>query len=357
MKTMIALLLGLAAASPLAAQDTIQFKDPKKNPDLEGDIVTLSFDLVEIEVPAGNGTVKQSIDARLVRELIPKKSKDFAQGEEALTNEDFPSAVGRFERTLADDRATPLLRQQAALMIARAQFSAGDYPGVVRAAQALRRRDATSYYVGESLSLEARALLAQNDPAGAKGVIAALGALGKARLLPDWVKNADLLDGSLAELQKNWRAALAAYRACLSDARLGEEAALGELRCLTATADFVTLGARAAAILKSAQGTPHRLLVAAYTARGDVATNGGKLKDALFDYLYGALVLGIDARGLEHETAIARSVVACSKLAAAETDPARQRLYRARAREQFQELRRSYPQRPADPRILPPEDR
>src|SRR5690349_21302806 len=111
MKTMIALLLGLAAASPLAAQDTIKFKDPKKNPDLVGDIVTLAFDLVEIEVPAGTGKVKQAVDPRLIQELIPKKSFDFTQGEEAMSNGDVATAIGRFERVVADTRATPLLRQ------------------------------------------------------------------------------------------------------------------------------------------------------------------------------------------------------------------------------------------------------
>ena len=99
----------------------------------------------------------------------------------------------------------------------------------------------------------------------------------------------------------------------------------------------------------------HRLLVAAYTARGDVAAQAGKLKDALVDYLYGAMVLGANDRGLEHETAIARSVTACSKMAAAETDPARQRLYRTRAREQFQELRRTYPRSRSGLVLAPPE--
>jgi hypothetical protein len=356
MKTMTALLLGLAAASPLTAQDTIKFKNPKKSPDLEGEIVTLTFDLVEIEVRAGNNNVKQSIDARSIQELIPRKSLDFARGEEALASEDFGSAIGRFERVAADTQATDLLRQQAAMMLLRTHVAAGNPPGVVDAAQALRKRHANGFYVGESYALETKARLAVRDQAGAKAAIAALSALGRARAIPDWVKSADLLDAALAELQTNWKAALATYRKYIPDAPWSEEATLGELRCLTAIADFPLLAARSAAILKADEGrkdTRHRLLVAAYTARGDVQSNAGSLKDALFDYLYGAMVLGVDDRGPEHETALARSVAACSRLAAAETDPARQRLFRARAREQFQELRRTYPRQPHP---APPEE-
>src|SRR5262249_33498869 len=140
MKTMIALLLGLAAGAPLAAQDTIKFKDPKKNPDLEGDIVSLAFDLVEIEVPAGNVKVKQAVDPRLIKELLPRNNFDFLKGEAALAAGDPATAILRFDRVVADARATPLVRQQAALMIVRAQFSNGKYPETVEAAQALRAR-------------------------------------------------------------------------------------------------------------------------------------------------------------------------------------------------------------------------
>src|SRR5438105_1979297 len=125
MKTSIALFLALAsAATPLAAQDTIKFKDPKKNPDLQGEIVNLAFDLVEIEVFTGNGAVKQAVDPRLIAEFVPgRRSLDFLKGEETLAAGDAVSAAARFDRVANDTQATPLLRQLAAVKAVRAHFS------------------------------------------------------------------------------------------------------------------------------------------------------------------------------------------------------------------------------------------
>src|SRR5262245_13984898 len=109
-----------AAASPLAAQDSIKFKDPSKNADVEGDIVTLTYKVVEYEINLGGTLAKQIADARQVAEIIPantKKSFDFAQGEAAMANNDFQSAIQRFERVAADTRAPEVLRQTALVNI------------------------------------------------------------------------------------------------------------------------------------------------------------------------------------------------------------------------------------------------
>src|ERR1044071_231758 len=106
MKKMLAITFALAAmATQLSAQDKIIFKDSSKNPDMEGDIVTLSFKLIEIEINVGGTLAKQPADARQVAEILPsnsKKSFDFAQGEAAMANNDFASAIGRFERVAND---------------------------------------------------------------------------------------------------------------------------------------------------------------------------------------------------------------------------------------------------------------
>jgi len=345
MKTMIALLLGLAAASPLAAQDTIKFKDPKKNADIEGEIVTLTFDLVEIEVPAGNDKVKQAVNPRKIAELIPRNNFDFLKGQAALANEDYAAAIGRFERVLADDRLGALVQQQAEVMIVRCQLSAENYPGVVEAAQALRKRRPDGFFVGESLALEAKALLAMKDQAGAKAAIAALNAQGKAHAIPDWVKSADLLDAALAERQKNWRIALATYRKYSRDSEAAAEAALGELRCLTAIPDFPALSVRAEGIFKEAAGNETfspRLLIAAYTARADVALQGGKVRAALFDYLQGGLTLAKGGKSPEHETSLARCALTCVRVAS-ESDRGEKATFRSRAVEMLRELSAAYP--------------
>jgi hypothetical protein len=159
----------------------------------------------------------------------------------------------------------------------------------------------------------------------------------------------DLLQAGLAESQTKWRAALDLYRKHLRHPALGDEATLGELRCITALADFRALKARAAELLPPARGkraVNPRVLIAAYTARGDVETNGGQLKEALFDYLHGAFVHGRGETSREHELSVARSALACLKVASAEADPARKATFRGRSRELLQELLRNYPSSP-----------
>src|SRR5438552_1404346 len=100
MKTTIALFIALAsAASPLAAQDVVKFKDPKKNPSLEGEVVDLSFKAVQLKIRG----VEQKIEASLIADLIPsndRKGPDFTRGEEAMANGDFATAIQRFERVV-----------------------------------------------------------------------------------------------------------------------------------------------------------------------------------------------------------------------------------------------------------------
>ena len=346
MKTMMALLLGLAAASPLAAQDLIKFKDSKKNPDLEGEIVSLAFDLVEIEVIAGNGTVKQPVDPREIKDLIPLRSSvELAKAEEALANGDLDSAVQRFNRVVGDTKARALLRQHAAISIVRAQFSNGRYEAAVTSAQALRARKPDSFYVGESFYYEVKSQLATRNAPGAKAAIAALAALAQGRGIQALARSADLLDAGLAELQTNWRGALATYRKYARDPELADDAALGELRCLTAIRDFPGLGARAEGILKDASGKTTvnpRLLIAAYTGKADVDLNGGKVKAALFGYLQGPLTLAKGETSPEHEISIARSALACLRIAA-EGEGREKESFLGKGIDMLEELRKYYP--------------
>jgi len=343
MKTSIAVLIALAAAAtPLAAQDTLRFKDPKKSPDLQGEVVALSFRVVEIDIRG----VKQQIDARLVAELIPSndhKNVDFSRGEEALANGEVAAAIARFERVASDPRAAPLLRQKAAIHIVRCT---PDPQGIIASARALRAKRPDSFYLQESYQREVIAHLVTGDAPAAKAAIAAFAAQAAAQAIQEWANSADLLDAGLAEFQKNWRAALAVYRKYLRDPDLGDDAALGELRCLTALADFPGLKARAEAIIRDAAGKKDanpRLLIAAYTGRGDVELNGGKTKDGLMAYLQGAMALAQGETSREHEAALARVALTCVKIAAAGSGDERAATYRVRTKEVLDELNRTYP--------------
>jgi hypothetical protein len=349
MRKLLATAILLAAvASPLAAQDVIRFKDPNKNPDMEGDVANLTYKLVEIEINVGGTLAKQPQDARLVAEIVisnAKKSFDFAQGEAAMANNDFQSGIQRFERVVADTRAAEVMRQTALINIVRCHHYGGNARGVIQAAQALRARKADSFFVRESFELEVKAHLDMRNQGGAQGAIAAFAALGNSNGMQEWAKSAELMSAGLAELKNDNRAALQIFKKYSRDADVGEDATLGEMRCLTAISDWTSLNSRADSILKDSSGKknfPSRLLIAAYNGKGDADLNAGKIKEALLDYLQGAMVLSKGETSPEHEGALARASIACAKIAAAEKDANKKGTYRGRALEMFGELTRTY---------------
>jgi len=352
MKTMRKLLtiatLLAAAAAPLSAQDVIRFKEGARNQDMEGSIATMSYKLVEIEINIGGTLAKQPADARQIADLIPSNSNktfDFAQGESAMANSDFDSAVERFERVKRDTRASELQRQLAGIYVVRCQFYKGSPQGTIAAAQAMRAQKPQSFYTRESFELEVKAHLAMRNPSGAASAINAFAALGRQNGMQEWEKSAELMNAGLAELKNDWRAALAIHKKYSRDRDVGEEATLGELRCYTGLSDWTSLNSRADSIIKDASGkktSSTRLLIAAHNGKGDADLNAGKPKDALLDYLQGAMVLSRGETGPEHEASLGRAAVACAKIAAAEKDPAKKATYKGRAQEMLGELVQTY---------------
>src|SRR5882672_1251408 len=216
-----------AAAAPLAAQDIIRFKDPNKNPDMEGDIATMTYKLVEIDINVGGSLAKQPADARLIQDVIPsnsKKSFDFAQGEAAMANNDFASAIQRFERVASDTRATELMRQLSAINIVRCHYFNGSTQGVIAAAQALRTKKPDSFYVRESFELEFQAHVSARDANRAAAVANAFTAMGNANGMQEWAKSGELMQAKLAELKSDWRTALGIYKKYSRDRDVADEA-------------------------------------------------------------------------------------------------------------------------------------
>jgi hypothetical protein len=348
MRKLLALcILALAASAPAFAQDVIKFKDPK-TPDMEGDIVSMSYKLVEIEIPVGGTMAKQPADARQIADVVPSNSKktfDFAQGENAMANGDFASAIQRFERTAADTRGTELMRQLAAINIVRSHWYNGNPSGTVQAAQAMRAKKADGFYVRESFELEVKAHLANRNQNGAKASIDAFAAMGNANGMQEWAKSAELMTAGLAELKGDWRGALTIHKKYSRDKDVGEEATLGEMRCLTAIQNWTELNSRGDAIISDAKGKKSfntRLLIAAYNGKGEADLNGGKSKEALLNFLQGAMVLGKGETSPEHEASLARAAIACAKLSGAEKDKPKKDTWRGRAMEMVGELQKFY---------------
>jgi hypothetical protein len=348
MRKLLALAIALAAtASQLQAQDVIRFKDPSKNPDMEGDIVNMTYKQIDIEINLGGTLAKQPADARQVADIIPgsKKHFDFQKGEEAMANNDFTAAIQRFDRAVNDPRASELMKQLSMISIVRCHYYAGSTQGVVQAAQALRAKKPESFYIRETFELEVKAHIANRNQNGAAATILAFKNMANANGMQEWSKSGDLMEAGLAELKGDARTALQTYRKYNRDHDVGEDASLGEMRCLTAINDTTSLNSRADAIIKEAQGKKNynsRLLIAAYNGKGDAEDKAGKTKEALLNYLQGAMVLSKGESSPEHEAALARSSISCSKLAVVEKDKNKKDTYRNRAIEMAQELMKTY---------------
>jgi hypothetical protein len=352
MRKLIAISFLLSAAAELSAQDIIKFKDASKNNDMEGSIASMSYKLVEIEINIGGTLTKQPADARQVADLIPSNSNktfDFAQGEVAMANGDFDSAVERFERVKKDARASELQKQLSGINIVRSQYYKGNPNAVAQAAQAMRAWKPDSFYTRESFVLEVKAYIAMRDANRATNALKAFAAKGNADGMQEWAKSADLMEAELAELKNNWRDALTIYKKYSRDHDVGEDATLGEMRCLTSLSDWTSLNSRADSIIGDAKGKKNfnsRLLIAAYNGKGDSDMNASKPKEALLDYLQGAIVLSKGETSPEHEASLSHCSIACAKLAAAEKDKTKKDTYRNRALEMLAELDKTYPRSP-----------
>lgn len=335
----------LVLAATAAAQDTIKLKE---GADLQGEVQTLTHKQLHYELPAAPG-VKQPVEAKIVAEIIPdnnRKTFDFATGETALASGDLDQAIERFDRATRDARASELLKQLAYIHIVRCRWMKDDLPGTVAAAQRLRKERPESFFLREAFEHETNAHLAKGDIASAEKVLAEFEARGKADGMADWPKAAEVKRGRLLELQNKWREALAIHRKYARDKDAGEEASLGELRCLGALQDWPALASRADQVIIDAKGkrSATRLLTGAYNAKGEANLNSGKLKEALLDFLQGVMVLNKGGeQSMEHEASLGRGAVACAKFAGSLKEKAEKDKYKERAQGLVAELDKFYP--------------
>ena len=350
MRNMTTLAILLSASTVAAAQqpqDMINLKDGTVIQECE--IKTLTYKRVEYDIIV-NTRVAQNVEAKRVADYVLDKDKsthDFNEGTRAMEANVLGEAIDRFEKAKRDTspRSRDIVRQTAAINIVRCQFWADNMPGCIAAIQSLRQVQPESFYLKESYEFEIKCCLRKGDTAGAQGAISALEAKGNAENLPEWARAADVLRGGLFEKQSKPREALAIYRKYTGDKDAGDDAKIGELRCLYATGDWAGLNVRAQAILAELRGKKSindRLWTAAYNASGEVGLHDNKPKDALLDFMQGVAVYSRSGSSPEHEVSLARAGIACARLATAEKEKAKKDLWKGRAIDQLTDLRRQY---------------
>jgi len=168
---------------------------------------------------------------------------------------------------------------------------------------------------------------------------------GRAEKLDEWAKSADVMRAQLFELQGKWQQALEIHSKYARDKDVGEEASLGELRCYRELKNWTQLKAKADVALTSFKGKKglDRILTGAYNARGEASLEAGRARDALLDFMQGVAVLNKGGESTsEHERALALAAVACARIATAEKEKAKKDLYKERARELLEDLKKIY---------------
>ena len=179
------------------------------------------------------------------------------------------------------------------------------------------------------------------------GAISAFEEKGKTDGMAEWAKSAEVKRARLLELQGKHRDALGIHRKYARDRDAGEEATLGEMRCLKEIPDWTALNAKAESVISEARGkkgVSSRLLTGAFNGRAEAALNAGKVKEALLDFLQGAMVLNKSGdTSLEHEASLGGGAIACAKVAAAEKEKPKKDTYKHRAQELAEELKKFYP--------------
>jgi hypothetical protein len=316
--------------------------------DLLGEVQSLTHKVVEYELTAAPG-VKQPAEAKKIAEIVPdnnRKTFDYATGETALASGDLDQALERFDRVTRDARATELLKQLAYINLVKCRWMKDDLAGTVAASQRLRKERPECFFLRDAYEYEFRAHVARNDIDGASKTLTEFEGKGKADGMTDWPKSAEVLRGRLLELQSKWREALAIHRKYARDRDAGEEASLGELRCLSALQDWPALSSRADQVIIDAKARRNasRLLTGAYNAKGEANLNSGKVKEGLLDFLQGVMVLNKGGEtSMEHELSLGRGAVACAKYAASLKEKAEKDRYKERAQHLVAELDKFYP--------------
>ncbi len=346
MRNIIAIGLLAAAAAEAAAQDTLRFHDTGKTP-MQGEITSLNYKIVEIEIELGGLRVPTKVTSKEVREIEidpMRRSFDFSSGLDAMNQGNYAQAIERLERARKDSR--DVVKQSAGINIVRCHFYGNDFKGALEAIKAFRQEKSETFYLQETYDIEFRCHMALGDANGASQAASGLEQRGRSDRLDDWVKMADVMRGQIHEAQGKWPEALAVYRRLARDRDVGEEASLGELRCLRQLKNWSELKAKADLIINSAKdkGRNDRTLTGAFNARGEAHLQGGNAKEALLDFMRGVAVLnkgGVTSR--EHEHAMAAAAVACARIAAAEKDKVKKDTYRGRAQELLADLDKIYP--------------
>lgn len=345
--------LALLPTLNLLAQDKDKLILRGKRPEIECVVNRATCDKIEYEIETGDRALNQDIKAEEVEDIIIgpfRKPKNFTDAEDQMKEGDYATAATLWLKCLNDDNQ--VFRQFAYMNLAECYLIQGQFAKAIDTLQALRKAVPDTFFLKNVYRQIYTAHKLNRDLKAAAQTISEFDNDATQRTKTDWKKLADMLRADLYELQGNHKQAINIYRKHnRNNDEIGEEAKIGEMRCLSATGELAAAKERGDNVLRSKDPSP-RLLTAAYNAIGDYQMSQGDIKEALLCYLRGVVELNKGgARNREHETALAKSAIAMAKQAAALKDETKKEEYLRRAGDLMRELNQSYPRSEFAPNV------
>jgi tetratricopeptide (TPR) repeat protein len=344
----------LAATGAASAQDKIKWKD---RADTEG--VVISLNVKDIKYRLTNSPAEQEEPSKNVRDIEFDQDNtlfpyEYNHGVAAFHKGDYKGAVEQFERAIDRIKRTNSpnhpMRDFCRKYIVESYLKAGDAAGVMAAARELRKEKPDSFFVRDSFLMQYEAWKRRRDAKLQEETIKELEeAIKTDRRLDGLQPDAELLRADFLEISKKFADALAIYSKFGANREVWKEVTLGTLRCLSALGRMADLKNRVESLLseiKDRKDANPEVYLGALVARGDVQLSEGKIKEALLDYMKGALDPALARQSAEHEAALAKAAIAAARFAKqfGEKDKANKTLYVGRAMELRDDLKKAYPQ-------------
>lgn len=340
-------LAGLATAQ----DDRLRIRKDTELKEIAGIVKEMTCEEVKYQIEVDEKKLNQKEPADNVEDIILSKARkpvEMLQAEDDMDNGNYAGAVNAWTKALNDDdvKSDAIYKQVAMYKRAYSLYMAGKFPEAIAAYQALKSAVPDTYYLKRVYIDMYDCNRLKGDADGANKAIAEFEADGNKRGKGNWARHAQLLKADLMEAQSKYGDAQKIYSKYTSEkGEVGEEAQIGELRCLSALKDYEPLRGKAESIIRDGKRRGARALTAAYNGLGEVLrSKDKKIKESMMAYLRG--ITEFQKYGImgtrEHETSLAMSAITMVEYGKSLPEEEKKQTYIERAARLLGELQTRY---------------
>jgi outer membrane protein assembly factor BamD (BamD/ComL family) len=335
-----------------AQDDKIRIRRDTKIDEVSCIVKKMTCEEVAYQIEVDEKKLNQKESADNVEEIWLSKARkpvEMLQAEDEMDSGSFSNAANSWAKALADDdvKGDDIYKQVAMYKRAYSFYMAGKVKEAIDAYQALRAAVPDTYYLKRVFVDLYDCNRMKNDMDGCNKVIGEFEAEGNKRGKGNWARHAQLLRADLMESTNKHSDAQKIYAKYTGEkGEVGEEAQIGELRCLSSLKDYEPLRSKAESIIRDGKGRRSaRSLTAAYNGLGEVLRNKDKkIKESMMAYLRG--ITEFQRYGImgtrEHETSLAMSAITMVEYGKTLPEEEKKQTYVERAAKLLGELQTRY---------------